>query len=503
MSREKLENCAIVIFGATGDLMKRKLIPALYQMYRAGTITDESPIIGISRESKSKEEFVELLEIDKFLPEWDEEVLHRFLKLIHHLALDLTKKQSAEELYKRYTELKEKHGCSGNKLFYLAIPPDLFGNVVELLASSKLLEVPGWNRVVFEKPFGHDLKSAIELNRFIKTVFKEEEIYRIDHFLGKELVQSILVFRFGNSIFEQIWNNQCIDNVQITVAETVGVEHRGRYYDKAGAIRDILQNHILQVLSTVAMEAPKSWHADSIRDQKAKIFRLLKPIDPEDLVIGQYDTGRIDGEEVVSYRMEPSVNPDSSTETFVAAKIQLNNKRWRGVPFYVRTGKRLEVRYSEIDLILREPSSSLFAGEHMNRRPNVVTMRIQPDEGLVLIFNAKYPGREMRLQPVIMDFCHKCEFQMYSPSAYQTLIMQVMMGDQTLFARWDGVEASWEFIEPLFDTVKARGDKVPLYPAGSKGPAEADELLAKDGRRWILPKESINESHEYASFWEA
>jgi glucose-6-phosphate 1-dehydrogenase len=502
MPKQRVDSCAIMIFGATGDLMKRKLIPALYQMYKAGTLTDKSPIIGISRRSLSKEEFIDLLEIDKFLPERDERVLSGFLGLLHPVRLDLTGEGGGDRLYKSYREIKEKHSCSGNKLFYLALPPDSFENAVRLLQSSKLLAVPGWNRVVFEKPFGHDLKSAIELNHFIKTVFKEEEIYRIDHFLGKELVQSILIFRFGNSIFEQIWNNQCVDNVQITVAETIGVEQRGSYYDSNGAIRDMLQNHILQVLSLVAMEEPESMDADRIRNEKVRIFRQLKRIPPKDLIIGQYDEGHINGEKVTSYRMEPTVDPGSLTETFVAAKIFVNNQRWRGVPFYVRTGKRLRTSYSEIDLILKDISSPFFIDEQMNYRPNVVTVRIQPDEGLILIFNAKYPGREMRLHPVIMDFCHQCEFQMYSPSAYQTLLTQAMIGDQTLFARWDGVEASWELIDPLFGMLKERRDLLPLYPAGSNGPKEADELLIRDGRRWILPKESMREDHEHARFWE-
>lgn len=496
-NKEAKNSCAIIIFGATGDLTKRKLIPALYQMYQKGTINDNFPILGIGRRQIDKDQFISLLEIDKFIPDREEKVLSQFLELISYFRLDLTEDISGSDLSHFLNHLKNKHKCSNNKIFYLAIPSNLFENAVSKLQSSKLLESGGWSRLVFEKPFGHDLSSAKELNRLVTSVFKEEQIYRIDHYLAKELVQSIIAFRFANSIFELEWNAKCIDNVQITVAESIGIEGRGRYYDKAGAIRDMLQNHILQILSLVAMEEPKSLDADSIRDEKVRVLKSLKPVKAEDLVVGQYDGGFIGASKVNPYRMEPNVDLDSMTETYVAARIHLDNQRWSGVPFYVRTGKRLQKHYSEINLVMKDIPSRLFSQEYLHYNPNILTIRIQPDEGLVLVLNTKYPGREFKLHPVIMDFCHKCEFAINSPTAYETLLTQILMGDQTLFNRWDGIETSWEFTDPLVALAKEQNYRFPNYEAGSSGPKEADELPAKDGRQWVSPKEIIHENHEH------
>jgi glucose-6-phosphate 1-dehydrogenase len=358
--------------------------------------------------------------------------------------------------------------------------------VTEKMKKGGLLQGKGWKRVVYEKPFGYDLKSARKLNRCVTSVFQEKEIYRIDHYLGKELVQNILVLRFANSLFEQIWNKKFIDHIQITIAEKVGVGERGRYYDHVGAVRDMVQNHLLQVLSLVAMEPPVSIQADAIRDKKVKVLRVLRKSKPSDIVIGQYGRGKVDGKTVKAYREEAFVNANSDTETFAALKVCLDNKRWKGVPFYIRTGKRLKERLAEVNLVLKDVACKLFCSNETFFGPNIVSLRIQPQEGFAVRFNVKKPGPVLYPFPVSMEFSHKAEFGMNTPEAYKILLHEIMLGSQTLFTRWDGVEESWKFADRLLKIVKNKTKNFPNYRAGTFGPKEAEDLLHRDGRNWIV-----------------
>lgn len=481
-----IENHMIVIFGGTGDLAKRKLIPALYNLFAQGKINDKVPIVGVSNDIHTKDEYVRKLEPEKFIPNPDKKKLKEFFEQVYYTGLDFKNPGALDNFADFLHEIDSKHACCRNKIFYLAVSPSLFDPVTDILDKSNLLKDEGWKRVIYEKPFGHDLESARKLNRCIMKVFSEDQVYRIDHYLGKELVQNIMVIRFANSIFEQIWNNKFIDNVQITISEQVGVELRGGYYDKAGAIRDMLQNHMMQILSLVAMQPPESMNADDIRDGKVKVLKSLADARKEDIVIGQYDKGKINDKKVPAYTDEPDVSPKSDTETYVAIKTFIDNSTWKGVPFYLRTGKRLAKRYSEVNLCLKDVTCRLFCEHGIKESPNLITIRIQPDEGVSLRFNAKQPGKKMEISPAVMDFCHKCYFAYNTPEAYEVLLEQIIRGDQTLFARWDEVEESWKFIEPIFGMIKDKTKKFPNYTAGSRGPKTADELLEKDGNRWVL-----------------
>lgn len=495
MTKKISDNGMIIIFGATGDLTKRKLIPAFYNLYTKEVITGKMPIVCVARRIITQDQFVGLLNLKEFIPQVNQERLAQFLKQIYYYPLDLQESKNHPGFKEYINKVDKRHNCKGNRIFYLALPPNLFEPAVDIVKSNNLLKGKGWKRVVFEKPFGYDLVSARELNKRIYSAFKEDDIYRIDHYLGKELVQNILVLRFANSIFEQIWNNKFVDHVQITIAEKIGVETRGAYYDKAGAVRDMVQNHLLQILSLASMEPPQSLHADHIRDEKVKVFKALQKIKADEIVIGQYGEGVIDGKKVLPYRKERLVSPDSETETYAALKVRINNKRWKGVPFYVRTGKRLAARYAQIDLVLKDVSCKLFFKQEPGALPNVITIRIQPDEGIAIKFNAKYPGYEMKLHPATMEFCHPCKFEMNTPEAYETLVYEIMLGDQTLFTRWNGVEASWKYIDPVIKIAKNRKKEFPNYRAGSFGPEEADRLLKQDGRQWCLPKTMEKRSH--------
>lgn len=484
----QIEKAVFVIFGATGDLTKRKLIPALYQLYAKEIIKDKVPIVCVARSIIAKDEFVKLLNFNEFVPHSKQKTLSKFLRQISYYPIDIGKIKNNSDLAEFIYGIDRKYDCQGNKIFYLALPPPIFEAAVNIIQSGNLLKGNGWKRVVFEKPFGYGLASARELNECIRSVFKEEDIYRIDHYLGKESVQNILALRFANSIFEQIWSSQFIDHVQVTVAEKIGVETRGGYYDRAGAIRDMVQNHLLQVLSLVSMEPPESLSPDHVRDEKVKVLRALERIQPGEVAIGQYSEGLIDHDKVFPYRKEMLVSPDSQTETYAALKVGINNKRWKGVPFYLRTGKRLGVSYAEIDLVLKNVSCSLFRKRGRNAPPNVISIRIQPDEGVAIRFNAKYPGYEMKLHPASMEFCHLCQFDMNSPKAYETLLYEIILGDQTLFTRWDGVEASWKYIEPVLRIAKNKKKEFPNYRAGSFGPEEGERLIKRDGREWCMPR---------------
>jgi glucose-6-phosphate 1-dehydrogenase len=477
----EIDNCMLVLFGATGDLTKRKLMPALYSLYARG-ITRGMPVVCLGRRNLSRGQFIKLLSFNEFIPHADKKLLRGFLKSIRYVQVDLSA-QDFSDFRNSVERIDKEYSCKGNRVFYLATPPSLFERITEVLESSSLMKGKGWKRVVYEKPFGYDLRSARKLNKCIRSVFNEKQIYRIDHYLGKELVQNILVLRFANSIFEQIWNNRFIDHVEITLSETVGVEGRGKYYEKAGVIRDMVQNHVLQILSLTAMEPPKSLSAAAIHDEKVRVLKSLQRLSPEELVVGQYGSGVINGKKVAPYIKEPNVAPDSKTATFAALKVFVNTKRWRGVPFYLRTGKSLGASYEEVNLVLKDVSCDLFCKNKGFKGQNVINIKIKPDEGISIMFNSKIPG-SMKLHTVRMEFCHKCEFGTNTPAAYEKLLHEIFLGDQTLFTRWDEVEASWKFIDHILKIAKNRTPS--LYRARSAGPPEAGELLQKDGHQWVL-----------------
>src|SRR5246127_5869348 len=490
--------CAIVIFGATGDLTHRKLIPALYNLAADGDLPAGVAIVGFARRNKSDDEFRRDLEeaTRKFSRQpVRDEIWNTFGQSIFYHQSEFGDESGYKTLAKRLDGIDKTHGTRGNRLFYFAAGPDQFEPILKHLKAAGLNETRkgSWVRVIVEKPFGTDLDSARELNRVIRSAFREEQTYRIDHFLGKETAQNILVLRFANAIFSPLWNTHYIDHVQITAAETLGVENRAGYYEGAGALRDMVQNHLLQLLCLVAMEPPTDLSADSIRDEKVKVLRSLRRIRGEDVfrnvVRGQYTDGSIDGEKVVGYREEKNVNPASMTETYAGLKILIDNWRWADVPFYVRVGKRLPKSGTEIGIHFKNAPGVLFNRDQANGldgAQNVLVIRIKPDEGVSLRMQSKIPGASVRVQPVKMDFHYGTSFGTASPEAYERLLLDAMSGDATLFARRDEVEEAWAFIDPIEEAWHAKKDTPELYfyPAGSWGPEAADDLLARDGRAW-------------------
>ncbi len=491
--------CVTVIFGASGDLTKRKLIPAIYNLKKDNLLPNEFAVIGISRTEMGDEDFREKLREDlhEYAPsDVDQDTWNWLAERIYYLPGDADAAETYDRLKGRLDELKEKHRTGGNCCFYLATAPRFFEPITERLGESGLSNEPDegkgpWRRVVYEKPFGHDLDSAKALNRNIARSLSEGQIYRIDHYLGKETVQNILVFRFANGIFEPLWNHRYIDHVQITVAENIGVEDRGGYYDKSGAMRDMIPNHIFQLISLTCMEPPVSFDADAVRDEQAKALRSLMPMTSEEVlhlaIRGQYGEGEVDGEKAVAYRDEHNVPEGSNTETFVAMKLTLDNWRWAGVPIYLRTGKRLPMRATEIAIQFARAPFTLFRQTEVERLPpSRLVLRLQPDEGISLSFGAKVPGPVVRLGQVNMDFKYKDYFGATPSTGYERLLYDCMSGDQTLFQRADMTESSWKIVAPILDLWGALPPReFPNYPAGSWGPAEADELLQKDGRNWI------------------
>lgn len=487
--------CVMVIFGATGDLTRRKLIPALYNLAAGKLLSSQFAIVGCASNELTTDQFREQLnaEIRKFATcEINDELWNWFLQRIYFISGDFQDEKTYQRLRELIIQTDQTHGCSGNYFYYLATAPSFFGEIIRQLGGAGLTsEQDGhWRRVIIEKPFGHDLDSARALNAQIKETLTEAQIYRIDHYLGKETVQNLLVFRFGNGLFEPIWNRNYVDHVQITAAESVGVEQRGKYYEVSGALRDMVPNHLFQLVSLTAMEPPISFEADAVRDEQGKILHATQPLDPEEVlthtVRGQYDEGTVAGEQVPAYRSEPNVAPDSRTETYVALKLQIGNWRWAGVPFYLRTGKRLAKRVTEISIQFRQAPLLLFRDTPVERlRTNRLVIHIQPDEGISLRFGAKIPGPIMRLGSVEMDFNYSDYFGSTPNTGYERLLYDCMTGDATLFQRADMVEAGWRIIEPILDVWKALPPRsFPNYPAGSWGPKEADELLARDGREW-------------------
>jgi len=497
--REGLSNravpqpCSIVIFGATGDLTHRKLLPALYNLAADGELPPAVTVIGFARRPKTDDEFRK--EMEQSVKQFSrqavrDEIWNNFAQSLFYHQSDFADESGFKTLAERLEKVDKEGGTRGNRLFYFAVGPEQFEPILKHLKAAGLNKAPegSWARVIVEKPFGTDLDSARELNRVIGNSFSEEQTYRIDHFLGKETAQNILVLRFANAIFEPLWNTRYIDHVQITAAETLGVEGRGGYYETAGALRDMVQNHLLQLLCLVGMEAPSDLRADSIRDEKVKLVRCLRRMTAGeveiDVVRGQYTDGAINGKPVAPYRKEEKIAPDSKVETFVALRLNIDNWRWWDVPIYMRVGKRLPKSATEISVHFKKAPMVLFNKE--TNDANVLVIRIQPDEGISLRMQAKIPGTSFRIEPVKMDFHYGTTFGKASPEAYERLLLDAMSGDATLFARRDEVEEAWAFIDVIEKAWSAKRDAPQLYfyPAGSWGPEQADELLARDGRAW-------------------
>lgn len=496
--RNRPEPCSVVIFGATGDLTHRKLVPALYNLAGEGDLPPGLNVIGFARREKSHEEFRGDLEPQsrKAFRKGNHDALWEpFSQSIYYHQSEFQDVEGYRRLRDRLDQL-DKEGGSGNRLFYLASAPEFFDDILTNLREAGLNEPRenGWSRVVVEKPFGVDLPSAQHLNRIVNETFPERDTYRIDHYLGKETAQNIMVLRFANSLFELLWNNRCIDHVQITCAEHLGMEGgRGGYYDKSGALRDMVQNHLLQLLSLIAMEPPADLSADGIRDEKVKVLKCLRPIVgekavAENVIRAQYTTGTVNGEPVVGYRREDRVNPGSMTESYVALRVMIDNWRWEGVPFYVRMGKRLPKKSTEISIHFKDAPKVLFNAlpGAVNEAGNVLVIRIQPNEGISLGMRSKLPGPAARLQPVKMDFEYRTSFGDSGPEAYERLLLDAMAGDATLFARDDEVEQAWSFIDEIENAWHKSASPPPMaeYPAGSWGPKEADNLLKERNHLW-------------------
>ncbi len=491
----KADPCVMVIFGFTGDLTRRKLIPALYNLASQQLLSNEFAVIGIGRTPMSDEDARKKVTEDfkKFATgSVDTDLWESFVRRISYVSGDFDDPATYDKLKETLGKVDQEHKSHGNYFFYMAAAPKFFDDVVERLAKVGLMheENDYWRRVIIEKPFGHDLDSAQALNKHLLKVVSEDQIYRIDHYLGKETVQNILALRFANGIFEPIWNRRYIDHVQISVAETVGVEQRGDYYDGAGALRDMVPNHIMQLISLTAMEPPISFEANAVRDEQAKILHAVQPFSNEDVltktVRGQYGEGTMDGERVPGYRSEEGVPPDSRTETFVAMRLLLDNWRWAGVPFYLRTGKRLPSRSTHVVIQFRRAPFMLFRETQVETMmPNQLVLHIQPEEGISLRFAAKTPGTTMELGEVNMDFAYADYFGVTPSTGYERLLHDCMIGDATLFQRADMVEAGWKIVNPVIDVWKALPPRdFPNYPAGTWGPKEADDLMERDGRRW-------------------
>jgi len=494
------EPCIFVIFGATGDLTARKLLPALYNLAREGQLPAHFACVAFARRDKSHDQFRdEMYEAVKTFSRTkpiDEALWENFREQIFYHRSEFDNDEGYDELRVFLEDLDKRFDTKGNRVHYLSTPPSYFPLITEKLYNHKLIydvnhEKEKWSHIIIEKPFGHDLKTAVELNNQISQYLDESQIYRIDHYLGKETVQNLLVFRFSNPIFESVWNNRHIDHVQITVSEKIGIGTRGKFFEEAGILRDIVQNHMMQLLSLVCMEPPTSLNADAIRDEKVKVMESLRPFPKKDyheyIIRGQYAPGFVDGEKVIGYRQEENVSPESGVETFVAMELFLDNWRWSGVPFYLRAGKRLPKRATEIAITFKDAPGFLFNEGQKKLERNVLVIRIQPDEGISLKMNCKVPGLSNLIQPVKMDFRYGSFFGATPPEAYERLICDCMAGDSTLFSLADEVLASWRQFTPILDIWEQQPPSdFPNYLAGTWGPEKADELLERKGRRWRL-----------------
>ena len=485
------EPCTVVIFGASGDLTKRKLLPALYHLEQQGLLPADFAVVGVARRDLSKTFGPDMKDgivkgggVDE-----TEEKLGKFLDRVQYFATEFDNDEGFGKLKVFLAELDGKFKTKGNRLFYLAVAPEFFADITARLGKHGMTkgENGSWVRVIIEKPFGTDLESAKKLNDSINTVLHEDQIFRIDHYLGKETVQNILVFRFGNGIFEPTWNRTYIDNVQITAAESIGIEGRGPFYESAGALRDVLQNHVMEVLSFVAMEPPDNFEASAVRVEKLKVWKAIEPIPVEDTARGQYGPGKVDGQDVIGYRQEDRVSTESQAETYAAMKLEIENWRWAGVPFYIRAAKRLEKRVTEVVITYKQPPLHIFKSSGQGAEqmePNVLTLRIQPDDGIKLKFGAKVPGPTTNIAQVTMNFSYAEVFGKSSANGYERLLLDAMLGDGTLFAERQGVEATWALMTPILEAWKAQQKDFPNYAAGTWGPEEGEELLKRDGRSW-------------------
>jgi glucose-6-phosphate 1-dehydrogenase len=497
--------CTVVIFGAAGDLARRKLFPALFHLYCDGLLHEDFALVGVARDAMTDDAFRRLVyesarDADDPSPagEIDDETWARFAPRLSYVQGDLTASVTYGAIGQRLGDIEAGRDHNDGRLFYLAVPPNLYAKAIAHLEQSGVAyrinsrSTRPWVRVIIEKPFGRDFQSAKALNRTVRKAFAEHQVYRIDHYLGKETVQNLMVFRFANSIFEPVWNHHHIHHVQITAAETIGVEHRAGYYEDAGVVRDMFQNHLLQLMCLTAMEPPVAFQADAVRDEKIKVLRAIRRFSAGEMhdysVRGQYGPGTIKGKAVPGYRQEPGVTPDSATPTWAGLRLLVDNWRWHGVPFFLRSGKRMERRVTEIAVQFREPPHLMFQDHDKTMTPNVIGIRIQPQEGISLAFDIKLPGVGLRMTAAKMDFSYAEAFGEAAHSAYETLLLDCMVGDATLFTRGDAVEAAWEVVDPV---IEAWADKDPEhllnYAAGSWGPAIADEFIARDGARWRQP----------------
>src|SRR5215831_2079386 len=491
----RVPECTVVIFGANGDLTKRKLMPALYRLAYDRRLAAGFAVIGISRSPMSDDQFREkMLEaVKKFSEdtEVEDDLWKTFAAGLYYVAGDIDNPKVYTDLAAKVKQVEEERNTGGNVLFYLSTQPSQYAPAALGIGAAGMGKGNGWRRLIVEKPFGHDLASARELSDKLHEVFAESDVYRIDHYLGKETVQNILAFRFGNGIFEPLWNLRYINHVQITAAESIGVEGRGAYYQEVGALADMIQNHLLQVMATIAMEPSASFRADAVRDERSKLLRSIKPMTPESVlenaVPGQYGPARIGGQDLPGFRQEEGVRPDSQTDTYAAVTLFIDNWRWAGVPFYVRTGKRLAKRVSEVAIQFKSAPLHLFNQDGSEGATNLLILRIQPEEGISLKFLSKRPGAGMTLRPVSMDFNYGSSFGERSPSAYETLLLDAIIGDATLYTRQDMVEASWAVVEPIQCVWRHTKFEFPNYPAGSWGPAASDEMLARRGHTWRKP----------------
>ena len=506
----KAENHILVIFGASGDLTYRKLVPALFDLFAQDLLPDSSAILGVSRTNLSDDGFRDkmkkgILSFANFGKEQKDKV-DEFLTGVYYQALNTFEAEEYGKLKDRLESIDAEIGTNGNYLYYLSTPPNLYNIIPENLAQHKLNRQgssTGWKRIIIEKPFGYDLETGKALNKDLLNYFKEEQLYRIDHYLGKETVQNLLVMRFANGFFEPLWNRNFIHHVEITTSESIGVEGRGGYYDGSGALRDMVQNHLLQVAALVAMEPPTTIEATSIRNETMKVFQSLRPLTEHDVkhhvIRGQYSGAKVRGKNMIGYREEEGVNPNSRTETYVAMKYFIDNWRWGGVPFYIRTGKALPTRVSEVVIHFKPTPHALFVdNKDFCNDGNLLVIRIQPDEGILLKFGMKVPGSGFEVKNVNMDFHYSDLKQTYVPSAYERLLLDAMLGDATLYARGDAVETAWEFVQPVLDYWKNDAD-APLYgyPAGSWGPDVADQLIAEPEITWRYPCKNLAEDGIY------
>lgn len=491
MNNNQRPTALIMLFGATGDLANRKLYPSLYRLYKKGKITERFAVIGVARRPLTQEQFKNNIKdsVLSAITSVSESELDTFVTHFHYHSHDVSNTDSYAELKVLAEQMDAKYELEGNRLFYLAMAPEFFGPITQHLKSEGLTDTTGYKRVIIEKPFGHDYESAEKLNNMIRASFEEEEIYRIDHYLGKEMVQNIEVIRFSNMMFEPLWNNRYISNIQITSSETLGVEERGRYYDKSGALKDMVQNHMLQMAALLAMEPPIKLTTEEIRSEKVRALRSLRTYSDNEVlknfVRGQYGEGEVGGLSVADYRNEPMVDPHSNTETFVAGRLKFDNFRWAGVPFYIRTGKSMAAKSTKIVVQFKDIPMNLYYNPAEELSPNLLVIHIQPDEGVTLHLNVRKSGQSGFTTPIRLSYSNKSVDRMNTPEAYEKLLYDCMRGDATNFTHWDEVALSWKFVDGISKVWKETTETdFPNYKAGTMGPVKADEMLAEDGNRW-------------------